>query len=197
MSTIRTCIVLTLAAFVLMWPLLSFRLAFGSGGMRRPNIRRVGRHVAGYMVTRQAVENGVEDADRDGRDRATPEEAPPSRPIPDDRPRTASSAPTMDEESTRIYRSLGLAESPGVPKPARVEGMDDRAPHPVQPHPGRDRVDDRVLVGTVVSPAPSEQENEGGGERRFVAQRPQPVQIYDPVAKRHETFRETDGGGDR
>lgn len=186
------CVVLTLAAFVLMWPLLSFRLAFGSGGVRRPNMRRLGRHVASYVVTREAVENGVEDADRGGRRDV---EAPvgTSRPIPDDRPRAASTTPTVDEESARIYRSLGLSSAPSGRSPStKAQAPADTATS----SPTRrdaDRIDDRVLVGTVVAHGGTD-EGLRDGPARPVAQTPRPIQIYDPVSKRSETLREVDGG---
>lgn len=187
------CVVLTLAAFVLMWPLLSFRLAFGSGGIRRPSMRRIGRHVASYVVTREAVENGMEDADKDGRDRPQSDAPSTPRPIPDDHPHPA---PTHSRPRGEVlaYRPMGRSDATSTEAHGRAKG-DPFGGTGAEPQPAAPSTD-RVLVGTVVSSTTSEgPPSDRHGPARPAAQRPRPVQIYDPVEKRLETFRGIDGGG--
>lgn len=63
------CLVITLAAFVLTAPLLSFTRIFGQAG-RRGRGRRVGRQVTRYLVTRQGVNDGTKHAIEGGDERA-------------------------------------------------------------------------------------------------------------------------------
>ncbi len=53
------CVVLTLAAFVLMYPLLSFSRMLGHASRRRRGVRRLARQVVGYAITREAVDDGT------------------------------------------------------------------------------------------------------------------------------------------
>ena len=53
------CLVLTLAAFVLMYPLLSFSRMLGNPARRRRGVRRLARQALGYAVTREAVDDGT------------------------------------------------------------------------------------------------------------------------------------------
>lgn len=187
------CVVLTLAAFVLMWPLLSFRFAFGSGGIRRPNMRRIGRHVASYVVTREAVENGMEDADKDGRDGPPPDVPSTPRSIPDDHPHPMPTHPRPREE-VLTYRPIGRSGSSSTEAGGRAKGDPSGDTGTQREHPAPST--DRVLVGTVVSSTTSQAPlPDQHVPTRPAAQRPRPVQIYDPVEKKFETFRGLDGGG--
>ena len=63
------CLVITLAAFVLMAPLLSFTRIFGHSG-RRMRRHRLGRQLTRYVVTRQGVNDGTKRAIEDGEEKA-------------------------------------------------------------------------------------------------------------------------------
>ena len=71
------CLVITLAAFVLTAPLLSFTRIFGRPSGRRRG-RRIGRQVTRYLVTRQGVNDGTKHAIED-----VPDAVPPAT-VPDD-----------------------------------------------------------------------------------------------------------------
>lgn len=193
------CIVLTLAAFILMWPLLSFRLAFGSGGARRPNLRRIGRQVANYVVTQEAVENGIEGAERPRSPEQPKTDSTGGKAIPDDRPRSRPGTPGtggVDEESERIYRSLGIKER-GTPEPP-AGALNERTAHDADhgdQKTGRrgPQDDDSVLVGSVVPHDVGPQSKTPAGVRTSPpADKPQPVRIYDPATKRVRTFRDSE-----
>ncbi|QIM22016.1 hypothetical protein G7075_14175 [Phycicoccus sp. HDW14] len=85
------CLVITLAAFVLTAPLLSFTRIFGHAG-RRSRGRRLGRQVTRYLVTRQGVNDGTKHAIEE-----TPDTAPEPT-IPGDwaRPRAGSRPPRSE-----------------------------------------------------------------------------------------------------
>lgn len=200
------CIVLTLAALILMWPLLSFRLAFGSGGPRKPNMRRLGRHVANFVVTQGAVEKGVEDAERPKAKETPNSDSETSRRIPADRPlpgggNTPGSRQSsgVDAESARIYEGLRIKEGAtdkgsSVPTetPDRDESERRTYGHPEHgATPRSSRPEDAVLVGAVVprdvGPQPSgpDQWQTSSAD----STKPPPMRIYDPSTKRTETYR--------
>ncbi|MGO4600376.1 hypothetical protein [Terrabacter sp. 2YAF2] len=60
------CLVVSLAAFVLLMPLLSLTSMLGGQASQRGMLRTVGRTTLGYFVGRKAVDDGNEDADKKG-----------------------------------------------------------------------------------------------------------------------------------
>lgn len=188
------CAVLTLAAFILTWPLLSFRLAFGSGGMHRPSLRRAGRHVASYVLTREAVEKGVEDAEVPARKKPADEAGKSSKNIPPDRPhkQKGTGYADLDADSERIYKGLGIRNpADTTSEPPRREGARESQ----TPHLPEVRSDAPVLVGTVVSGAVGPQADarrEDATSFANPAHEPR-IRIYDPTSKRMSNV---DAGGD-
>lgn len=166
------CLVITLAAFVLTAPLLSFTRIFGHAG-RRNRGRRIGRQVTRYLVTRQGVNDGTKHAIEEAPDTA-PE---PTIPSEGATPRAGTRPPrseTFGRESVvwDVTSDGGLSRSTVVPAqfisagPSSMgrEADSDRPtppaplPHDVRRHSGGPpgaKLSPDVVAGELVPPAPS------------------------------------------
>ena len=86
------CLVITLASFILMAPLLSFTRILGHSG-RRMRRHHLGRQLTRYAVTRQGVNDGTKKAIEDSQD----DEPEPTVPADDE----VAGLPTLRRELRR------------------------------------------------------------------------------------------------
>ena len=102
------CLVITLASFILMAPLLSFTRILGHSG-RRMRRHHLGRQLTRYAVTRQGVNDGTKKAIEDSQD----EEPEPTVPA-DDGGRRAADAPPRAETFARAQVVWDVTSDGGV-----------------------------------------------------------------------------------
>ncbi|GAA4411300.1 hypothetical protein GCM10023168_32010 [Fodinibacter luteus] len=125
------CLVITLAAFVLMAPLLSFTRILGHSG-RRMRRHHLGRQLTRYVVTRQGVNDGTKKAIEDSQD----DEPEPTVPA-DDGGRRAADAPPRAETFARAQVVWDVTSDGGLSRTSASP---------------RSRVDPRVLTTQGVRP---------------------------------------------
>jgi hypothetical protein len=129
------CLVITLAAFVLMAPLLSFTRILGHSG-RRMRRHHLGRQLTRYVVTRQGVNDGTKRAIEDTRD----EDPEPTVPA-DEGGRRAANAPARAETFARAQVVWDVTGDGGLSRMSASR---------------RSRVDPRVLTTQGVLPTSPE-----------------------------------------
>lgn len=148
------CLVITLAAFVLMAPLLSFTRVLGHSG-RRMRRHHLGRQLTRYVVTRQGVNDGTKKAIEDSQD----DEPEPTVPA-DDGGRRAPDAPPRAETFARAQVVWDVTSDGGLSRTSASP---------------RSRVDPRVLTTQGVRPTSPDVRHEpresallreGSGDRR-------------------------------
>lgn len=136
------CLVITLASFILMAPLLSFTRILGHSGHRMRR-HRLGRQLTRYAVTRQGVNDGTKRAIEDSQD----DEPDPTVPA-DDGGRRSADAPPRAETFARAQVVWDVTSDGGVSRTSRSP---------------RARVEPRVLRSEGVLPvSPSERRDPGG-----------------------------------
>lgn len=120
------CLVITLAAFVLMAPLLSFTRILGHSG-RRMRRHHFGRQLTRYVVTRQGVNDGTKKAIEDSQDH----EPEPTVPADEGGRRAAADAPQRAETFARAQVVWDVTSDGGLSRTSASP---------------RSRVDPRVLT---------------------------------------------------
>ncbi len=136
------CLVITLASFILMAPLLSFTRILGHSG-RRMRRHHLGRQLTRYAATRQGVNDGTKKAIEDSQ----VEEPEPTVPA-DDGGRRAADAPPRAETFARAQVVWDVTSDGGVSRTSKSP---------------RARVEPRVLRSERVLPvSPSERRDPGG-----------------------------------
>lgn len=118
------CLVVTLAAFVLLYPLLTFSSILGQSGSGHRLLRKAGGTAVNYAVGRKAVEDGNKDASEDqARESASPSPASAGRTRGHAMPAEAFGRPSP-ALGARPHGERALAASPAASmaelEPARV-----------------------------------------------------------------------------
>ena len=141
------CLVVTLAAFVLLYPLLSLTTLLGQSGTGHRALRRAGREVGRYYLRRKSVADGTSDALED-RDEAGEDDTSPGAPAaprrnvrrtnlpPESFGRPAQTHPPVPDEERHL--------TSGVRPRPQIEASDASQAAPRR----------RVVVGEVTDHAP-------------------------------------------
>lgn len=136
------CLVITLASFILMAPLLSFTRILGHSG-RRMRRHHLGRQLTRYAVTRQGVNDGTKKAIEDSQD-----DEPEPTVLADDGGRRAADALPRSETFARAQVVWDVTSDGGVSRTSASP---------------RSRVDPRALTPRGVLPVSSDVRPENAG----------------------------------
>ncbi len=105
------CLVVTAAAFVVLYPLLSFSSILGQSGAGHRILRRGGRDAWNYALRRQATKGGMEAAQEDANQAQTASEATPAGATPGRTPRlTSLPAETYSRPAPAGFPPVGAGE---------------------------------------------------------------------------------------